>query len=61
MAESAVYPEFADPVPQAYKDAALPVLEARMMLGAKRLSKVIEDIYGNKEAHAIATLLTNIL
>lgn len=61
LATTVVYPGFSDPVTQEYKDAAKPILEARIMLGGKRLSKIIEDIYGNQEAHAVASILSAIL
>ena len=46
LALSIGYPEFTDPVPDAYKQRALPILQERMMLAATRLARTISDIYG---------------
>ena len=37
---------------QDYIDAALPIIEAHMMLGANRLAALMVDIYGSSERAA---------
>lgn len=61
IAKSTVYAGFSDPPTEEYKQHAIDILGKQISLGGKRLSKIIEDIYGNKEAHAVASLLTEIL
>lgn len=58
MAKDYVYAGFTEHVEptEAYKEAAKPVLEARMVLAGARLAALVSDIYGNSSAEELAAL-----